>query len=128
MLSCIRLAALFLLLGLVSLSVLAEDDPTFKNVVYLIQNAETKTKNAGSGLSPNGTERADCLVDVCAALAQLGLHNILTHRAQVFGPSTNMAVGFIIAEPPTKKSNDSEAVDTVTPLAVALGIPVNTSW
>ena len=43
---------------------LAEDDPTFLNTVYLIRNAETNTKTLGSGLSPAGQQRAECLPSV----------------------------------------------------------------
>ena len=44
---------------------LAEDDPTFLNTVYLIRNAETNTKTLGSGLSPAGQQRSQCLPIVC---------------------------------------------------------------
>ena len=39
-----------------------------------------------------------------------------------------MTVGYIIAEPPTKKGNKTEAVDTATPLAQSLGLTIDTSW
>ncbi|KIP03789.1 hypothetical protein PHLGIDRAFT_76998 [Phlebiopsis gigantea 11061_1 CR5-6] len=86
----------------------AEDDPTFSNTVYLIRNAETNTKVLGSGLSPAGQQRAQCL-------------------PSVFGPGSQMQVGYIIAEPPTKTGNKTEAVDTATPLAQSLGLTLDTS-
>ena len=46
----------------------------------------------------------------------------------MFGPGTNMSVGYIIAEPPTKKGEKLEAVDTAAPLAAALGLTIDTSW
>ena len=49
-------------------------------------------------------------------------------RQQVFGPGTNMSVGYIIAEPPTKKGTDTEAIDTAAPLAASLGLTLDTSW
>lgn len=48
--------------------------------------------------------------------------------AQVFGPGSQMQVGYIIAEPPTKTGNKTEAVDTATPLAQSLGLTLDTSW
>ncbi|EKM59642.1 uncharacterized protein PHACADRAFT_250272 [Phanerochaete carnosa HHB-10118-sp] len=100
--------AWFILLVYFGGRVVAEDDPTFKNTVYLIRNAETNTKKAGSGLNETGILRSECL-------------------PTVFGPGTNRTVGYIIAEPPKKKENDSESVDTVAPLAASLGIPIDTS-
>ena len=60
------LALLFILtsLLLVPSIIRAEDDPTFKNTVYLIRNAETNTKKLGSGLSTAGVERSQCLPSV----------------------------------------------------------------
>lgn len=53
--------------------VLAEDDPTFKNTVYLIRNAETNTKKVKSGLSAVGLSRAACLPGVRLSLELLSL-------------------------------------------------------
>ncbi|GJE84699.1 phosphoglycerate mutase family protein [Phanerochaete sordida] len=88
--------------------VAAEDDPTFKNTVYLIRNGETNTKKFGSGLTQTGILRSQCL-------------------PSVFGPNTAQTVGYILAEPPLKKTNVSDAVDTVIPLAESLGIPIDIS-
>ena len=57
--------AWLVLLVSVSRRAAAEDDPTFKNTVYLIRNAETNTDKAGSGLNTTGVLRSECLVNVC---------------------------------------------------------------
>lgn len=101
-------AAWLVLLAFSGRHVLAEDDPTFKNTVYLIRNAETNTKKLGSGLNMTGVVRSECL-------------------PSVFGPGMNLMVGYIIAEPPKKDGSATEAVDTVIPLAQSLGIPIDTS-
>ncbi|GJE84698.1 hypothetical protein PsYK624_007740 [Phanerochaete sordida] len=87
----------------------AADDPSFRNTVYLIRNGETNTKEFGSGLTQTGILRSQCL-------------------PSVFGPNTAQTVGYILAEPPLKrKSNVSDAVDTVIPLAESLRIPIDIS-
>lgn len=120
----------FLLLALLSVSVRAEDDPKFNNTVYLIRNGEMNSRKAGSGLSPNGTARADCLMNVSTfpRYHEVCGHGIISPVCKVFGPDTNRTVGFIISEPPKRNGNVSEALDTVTPLATALNIPIDTSW
>ncbi|THH09243.1 hypothetical protein EW145_g2163 [Phellinidium pouzarii] len=91
------------------LSVRAEDDPTFTNIVYLIRNGEMNTNKVGSGLSVQGEERAQCLKNV-------------------FAPPSNLTIGYILAEPAKKNGNGTEAIDTITPLAQELGLTVDTSW
>lgn len=54
--------------------------------------------------------------------------NIQNMHPQVFGFGTNRTVGYIIAEPPEKSGEGTEAIDTVTPLANALGLTIDTSW
>lgn len=54
-----------ILLATAGWRVAAEDDPTFKNTVYLIRNAETNTKKFGSGLNQTGIVRSQCLPSVC---------------------------------------------------------------
>ena len=39
-----------------------------------------------------------------------------------------MTVGYIIAEPPKKNGNATEAIDTAGPLAASLGLTIDTSW
>ena len=39
-----------------------------------------------------------------------------------------MTVGYIIAEPPKKNGNATEAIDTAGPLAASLGLTLDTSW
>lgn len=64
--STLRLLFLFATAAILSpsLLVLAEDDPTFLNTVFLIRNGEMNTKKVGSGLNATGEARAQCLPDV----------------------------------------------------------------
>ncbi|KAI5117006.1 hypothetical protein M0805_004391 [Coniferiporia weirii] len=100
-----RLSGLVLLLG-TGLTALANDVPTFPNSVYLIGNAEAQF--GGAGLSAQGDLRANCLTTV-------------------FGAQSNRTVGYIIADPPRKDGNGTQAIDTVEPLAASRGIVVDTS-
>lgn len=60
------MSTLFLaFLAFLAVSVLAEDDPTFTNTVYLIRNGEMNTNKVGSGLNATGREREGCLLGVC---------------------------------------------------------------
>lgn len=52
----------------------------------------------------------------------------LSNFEQVFGQGTNRTIGYIIAEPAMKDGTGTEAIDTVTPLANALGLEIDTSW
>ena len=106
-------------------SVLAEDDPTFLNTVFLIRNGEMNTDKVGSGLNATGEARAQCLPSVSSRATQL-LHKADSYK--VFGQGTNRTVGYIIAEPPMKSGEGTEAIDTITPLANTLGIKIDTSW
>ena len=57
--------SILLLVPVLLLATLARaDGEPFLNTVYLIRNAETNAKALGSGLSPRGVQRAQCLPSV----------------------------------------------------------------
>ena len=111
---------------LLSRPVLGEDDQSFQNTVYLIRNGETNTKKLGSGLSPNGTARADCLVNVRKSFG--GIFSVFTETAQVFGVNSDRPIGYIIAEPPKRNGKGTESIDTASPLAASLNMSIDISW
>ncbi|KAJ6153632.1 hypothetical protein N7470_006591 [Penicillium chermesinum] len=93
---------MFKALPLALLAALAVADPT----VYLIRHGEKP--DSGNGLSSQGEERAQCLVNV-------------------FGASSSYDIGYILAEKPESNGKRARPYDTVEPLAQSLGLTVDTS-
>ncbi|THH10438.1 hypothetical protein EW145_g1330 [Phellinidium pouzarii] len=103
-------AALSLVGSLISLAmspVRAAKAPSIANTVYLIRHGEKPT-DGSDGLSAQGEERAQCLVNV-------------------FGTSSDFNIGYIIAEKPKSSGARERPLQTVTPLAQSLGLTVDTS-
>lgn len=75
--------------------------------VYLIRHGE-KPSDGGNGLSAQGQQRAQCLVNV-------------------FGSSSQYDIGYIMAETPKSDGSRDRPYETVEPLANSLGLTVDTS-
>ncbi|KAF2720485.1 putative phosphoglycerate mutase family protein [Polychaeton citri CBS 116435] len=75
--------------------------------VYLIRHGE-KPSDGGDGLSSQGQQRAQCLVNV-------------------FSTSSPYGIGYIMAETPKSDGSRARPYDTVEPLANSLGLSVDTS-
>ncbi|KAF8309201.1 hypothetical protein DL93DRAFT_2118097 [Clavulina sp. PMI_390] len=79
----------------------------YDNFVYLIRHGE-KPSDGSNGLSDQGEERAQCLVNV-------------------FTPAQGYNIGYIMAETPKSSGARERPLETVTPLAESLGLTVDTS-
>ncbi|KAI5115290.1 hypothetical protein M0805_005008, partial [Coniferiporia weirii] len=77
------------------------------NTVYLIRHGE-KPSDGSDGLSAQGEQRAECLVNV-------------------FSASSDYDIGYILAEHPKSSGSRERPLETVTPLAESLGLTVDTS-
>lgn len=77
------------------------------STVYLIRHGE-KPSDGSNGLSAQGVQRSQCLVNV-------------------FGSSSSYNIGYIMAETPESDGSRARPLDTVTPLANSLGLTVDTS-
>lgn len=78
-----------------------------QSTVYLIRHGE-KPSDGGNGLSAQGMQRAQCLVNV-------------------FGASSGYDIEYIIAEQPKSDGSRERPLETVQPLANKLGLSVDTS-
>lgn len=79
---------------------------TAQATVYLIRHGE-KPSDGSNGLSAQGQQRAQCLVNV-------------------FSSSSGYNIGYILAEQPKSDGSRERPVETVTPLANSLGLSVDT--
>jgi len=94
---------LFLLLLFLSFTLtFASPTPT----VYLIRHGEKPA--SGNGLTAQGQQRAECLINV-------------------FAPNTIYNIGYIIAEQPESNGKRSRPYDTVLPLSQSLNLTIDTS-
>ncbi|KAI9369434.1 hypothetical protein BJX61DRAFT_545589 [Aspergillus egyptiacus] len=75
--------------------------------IYFIRHGE-KPSDGGTGLSPQGEERADCL-------------------REVFGASSGYNIGYIMAQKPKKNGKRIRPYLTVLPVAKDLGLEVDIS-
>ena len=75
--------------------------------VYLIRHGEKPT-GGENGLTAQGQQRAQCLVNV-------------------FGKSSGYDIGYILAEKPKSDGSRQRPYDTVKPLADSLGLTIDTS-
>lgn len=75
--------------------------------VYLIRHGE-KPADGGNGLTAQGQQRAQCLVNV-------------------IGKSSSYDIGYILAERPKSDGSRQRPYDTVKPLADSLGLKIDTS-
>ena len=87
---------------LLSLLTLTSAKPT----VYLIRHGEKPV--SGSGLAPQGVQRAQCLVNV-------------------FSARSHYKIGHIMAQTPMASGKQQRPYDTVRPLAKSMNMTVDTS-
>ncbi|KEI36804.1 uncharacterized protein L969DRAFT_54006, partial [Mixia osmundae IAM 14324] len=76
------------------------------STVYFLRHGE-KPLNGANGLSLQGQRRAECIKDL-------------------FGPSSERNVGYILAQKPRPDGRRSRPLKTVAPLADALGLSIDT--
>ncbi|EAW08073.1 putative phosphoglycerate mutase family protein [Aspergillus clavatus NRRL 1] len=96
--------SLVALLTFLQVTPIAADRPT----VYIIRHGEKPSDPEDSGLNADGFKRAECLRDV-------------------FGIHSPYNIGYIIAPRPNRYGDHRRSFETVLPLAIDLGLPVDLS-